>query len=103
MSSELRRSDRLVTLALRIRVVAVLLALLVLTALYGEPDLYAVFSPGYFRPAIMLSAGWGLLLTVLVAGSFLAVGVAPYRCTPPIVQVSAVVVALLAGAVFGAN
>ena len=91
-------------MAMPVRLVATLFTVLALVALFGIIDLAVVFSPpDEFRPKVMLEAGWGLLFTVLVAGAFLAVAIWPRRCTPPLVQIGVVVVALAAAAALGAD
>jgi hypothetical protein len=91
-------------MALRVRLAAALLTVLTLVGLFGIIDLSIVFSPPReFRPLVMLEAGWGLLFTVLVAGAFLGVAMRPRRCTPPLVQIGAVIVTLAAAAAFGAD
>jgi hypothetical protein len=91
-------------MALPVRLVAALFLVLALVGLFGIIDLLVVFSPpDELRPKVMLEAGWGLLFTVLVAGAFLAVAIWPRRCTPPLVQIGAVVVALAAAAALGAD
>jgi hypothetical protein len=90
-------------MALPVRLIAALLTVLTLVGLFGIIDVSVVFSPGEFRPLMMLEAGWGLLFTVFVAGAFLAVAARPRRCTAPLVQIGAVVVALAAAAALGAD
>src|ERR1700730_3778316 len=91
-------------MALPVRLVAALLTVAALVALFGIIDLaVVVVPPDEFRPKVMLEAGWGLLFTVLVAGAFAAVAIWPRRCTPPLVQVGVVVVALAVAAAVGAG
>src|SRR5580692_8421570 len=91
-------------MALPVRLVAALLTVAALVALFGIIDLAVVVAPpDEFRPTVMLEAGWGLLFTVLVAGAFAGVVIWPRRCTPLLVQVGVVVVALAAAAAVGAG
>jgi hypothetical protein len=67
----------------RLLVVRVLAVLFALTWLvfpgFGLIDLSVTWDPGW---PVVLEASWGVFMTVLVGGSFLAVAVAPHRTAP---------------------
>ena len=81
------------------RLLAVLSALgwLVLPG-FGLIDLSVTWDPGW---PVVLEASWGLFMTVLVGGSFLAVAVRPRRSAPALVVLVVALVALLVSAAAG--
>jgi hypothetical protein len=84
---------------LAVRVLAVLFALtwLILPG-FGLIDLSVTWDPDW---PVVLEASWGVFMTVLVGGSFLAVAVAPHRTAPAqailLVSLATWMVAVLAG------
>src|SRR5918997_254329 len=81
------------------RVLAVFFALtwLVLPG-FGLLDLSVTWDPDW---PVVLEASWGVFMTVLVGGSFLAVAVAPHRTAPAqatlVVAFATMAVAVVAG------
>jgi hypothetical protein len=84
---------------LAVRVLAVLCALtwLVLPG-FGLIDLSVTWDPGW---PVVLEASWGVFMTVLVGGSFLAVAVHPRRSAPAFVVLVVALAAMLAAAAAG--
>jgi hypothetical protein len=86
----------------RLLLVRVLAVLFVLTWLvlpgFGLTDLSVTWDPDW---PVVLEASWGVFMTVLVGGSFLAVAVAPHRTAPAqatlVVAFAAMAVAVVAG------
>jgi hypothetical protein len=86
----------------RLLVVRVLAVFFALTWLvfpgFGLVDLSVTWDPDW---PVVLEASWGVFMTVLVAGSFLAVAVAPHRTAPAqvtvLVSLAAWLVAVVAG------
>jgi hypothetical protein len=79
-----------------VRVVAVLFALtwLVFPG-FGLIDLSVTWDPGW---PVVLEAGWGVFMTVLVGGSFLAVAVRPHRSAPALVVAGVALATMLVAA-----
>lgn len=79
-----------------VRVVAVLFALtwLVFPG-FGVIDLSVTWDPGW---PVVLEAGWGVFMTVLVGGSFLAVAVRPHRSAPALVVAGVTLATMLVAA-----
>src|SRR3954452_16221258 len=65
---------------------------------FGLIDLSVTWNPGW---PVVLEAGWGVFATVLVAGAFAAVAVAPTRAAPAMVTLLIAVAALGVAAVGG--
>jgi hypothetical protein len=84
---------------LAVRVVAVFLALtwLVFPG-FGLIDLSVTWDPGW---PVVLEASWGVVMTVLVGGSFLAVAVDPRRTAPAQVTVLVTLASWLVAAAAG--
>jgi hypothetical protein len=82
-----------------IRVVAVLFALTWLTFPgFGLLDLGVTWDPDW---AVVLEASWGVTMSVLVAGSFLALAVSPRRPAPAAVVLGVVLASWLFAVVVG--
>ena len=84
---------------LAVRVVAVFVALtwLVFPG-FGLADLSVTWDPDW---PVVLEASWGVFMTVLVGGSFLAVAVAPHRTAPAQVTLLASLASWLVAVVAG--
>ena len=84
---------------LSVRVLALLCALtwLVLPG-FGLIDLSVTWDPGW---PVVLEASWGVFMTVLVGGSFLAVAVRPQRSAPAFVVLGVALSTMLAAAAAG--
>jgi hypothetical protein len=65
---------------------------------FGLIDLSVTWDPDW---PVVLEASWGVFMTVLVAGSFLAVAVRPTRSAPAVVTLGVSVAALLVCAAVG--
>jgi hypothetical protein len=95
----LRVGDHAPVRLFAVRVLAVLFALswLVFPG-FGLIDLSVTWDPDW---PVVLDAGWGVFMTVLVGGSFLAVAVAPHRTAPAaatvLVTLATWLVAVVAG------
>ena len=84
---------------LAVRVLAVLFALTwLIFPGFGLIDLSVTWDPDW---PVVLEAGWGVFMTVLVGGSFLAVAVRPRRPAPAVVTLLVALVAMLVSAVLG--
>jgi hypothetical protein len=81
---------------MRLLAARVIAALVALTWLvfpgFGLIDLSVTWDPDW---PVVLEAGWGLFMTVLVGGSFLAIAVRPHRAAPAPVTLSIAVATLL--------
>jgi hypothetical protein len=82
-----------------LRIVAVLCALtwLVFPG-FGLIDLSVTWDPDW---PVVLEAGWGSFMTLLVGGSFLTLAVRPHRSGPPLVALGVALATLLAAVVAG--
>src|SRR5688500_19954751 len=88
--------------AVRMIVARVLAAFFALTWFvlpgFGLTDLSVTWDPDW---PVVLEASWGVFMTVLVGGSFLAVAVAPHRTAPAqatlVVAATTMAVAVVAG------
>ena len=84
---------------LAVRVLAVLCALTWLVVPgFGLIDLAVSWDPEW---PVVLEAGWGVFMTLLLAGSFLAVAIRPTRAAPATVTLATALAALLVSAVAG--
>src|SRR3954462_2573951 len=65
---------------------------------FGLIDLSVSWDPAW---PVVLEASWGVFTTLLVAGSFLTVAIAPHRSAPAAVVLAVALAALLASAAAG--
>jgi len=87
------------TLLLRL-VAAVLAAAALVFPGFGIPDLLVTWDPDW---QVVLEAGWGLFMTVLVAAALLTVAVAPGRAAPALAQLWVAAGCVLAAAALGTD
>ncbi len=87
------------TLLLRLVAAVLAVAALVFPG-FGIPDLLVTWDPDW---QVVLEAGWGLFMTVLVAASLLTVVVAPRRAAPALVQLWVAAGCVLVAAALGTD
>ena len=87
------------TLLLRLVAAVLAVAALVFPG-FGIPDLLVTWDPDW---QVVLEAGWGLFMTVLVAASLLTVVVAPRRAAPAPVQLWVAAGCVLVAAALGTD